>query len=243
MADAADEAAHRAPAWWEAEVVGHDRRDLETAIITLAPDSRLDYLPGQSITLCTSLRPRVWRQYTPANAPRADGTIELHVRAVDGGQVSNALVGLVHTGDRLILGPAVGTGLTLREDGPGPIVMLAGGTGLAPMKALVEQVAARPRPVSLYWGSRNATGLYCLDEFRAFAAGRDWLDFSPCADEDLFGSGVRIGTPAELALAQGRCAGAEIYVCGPPGMVESSRKTLFDSGVRAEAIHYEPWGE
>nr|BFF25346.1 hypothetical protein GCM10025732_33110 [Glycomyces mayteni] len=65
MADAADAAAHYTPAWWDAEVVGHERRDLETAIITIAPGTRLDFTPGQSVSLCTSLRPRAWRTYSP----------------------------------------------------------------------------------------------------------------------------------------------------------------------------------
>ncbi|RRR99331.1 globin domain-containing protein [Glycomyces terrestris] len=242
MADAADAAAHYTPAWWDAEVVAHDRRDLETAVLTLAPGTRLDYLPGQSVSLCTNLRPRVWRQYTPANAPRADGTFDLHVRAVDGGEVSSALVSLVRPGDTLRVGPATGTGLTLRP-GRGPVAMIAGGTGVAPMKALVEQLAAAPRPTSLYWGSRTPAGLYCLDQLRALAAAYDWLDLVPCVDEDMFGSGIRIGSPAELAVAHGRCAGADVYVCGPPGMVESARKHLAASGVRSEAVHFEPTGE
>lgn len=244
MADAADEAAHHTPAWWEAEVVAHDRRDLDTAVITIATAPRLDYLPGQSVTLCTNWRPRIWRYYTPANAPRADGTIDLHVRAVDGGQVSTALVTLVQVGDRVRVGPAVGTGLVMRRDAPPrPIVMLAGGTGLAPMKALVEQVAAAPRPVTLYWGARSASALYDLDQMRAMAAKYDWLDFVPCADEDLFGHGVPSGSPAELSLAHGRCTGAEIYLCGPSGMVEASRSLLVGSGVLDGAIHYESLGE
>ncbi|GAB3234929.1 FAD-binding oxidoreductase [Glycomyces halotolerans] len=243
MADAADEATPHTPAWWDADVVAHDRRDLETAVITLATRSRLDYLPGQSLTLCTELRPRVWRHYTPANAPRRDGTIDLHVRAVDGGEVSTALVGALRPGDQVRLGPAVGTGLTLRDTGPRPALMLAGGTGLAPMKALIEHIAAAPRPVTLYWGSRSASALYDLDDMRVLETKYDWLECTPCADEDLFGRGVRIGAPAELAIADGRCAGAEIYLCGPTGMVEASHRLLVGAGVRASAIHYESLGE
>ena len=242
MADAAERAASTEPAWWDAEIIAHDRRDLDTAIITVDPGDRLDYLPGQSITLATDMRPRVWRHYTPANAPRRDGTIEFHVRAVDGGAVSTALVNLLQPGDRLRLGPAMGTGLTLRPDDTAPICMIAGGTGLAPMKALIEQIAAGPRPVALYWGSRTATALYYLEELRDFAAERDWFHFEPCADEDLFASGTRPGSPAEIALAQGRCLGAKTYVCGPPGMVEASRRLLTGSGIRADAIHHEPIG-
>ncbi|MEU6249421.1 globin domain-containing protein [Glycomyces sp. NPDC047010] len=241
MADAADAAAHYTPAWWDAEVVGHERRDLETAIITIAPGTRLDYVAGQSVSLCTSLRPRAWRQYSPANAPRNDGTIELHVRAVDGGEVSSALVSLLRPGDSLRVGPAFGSGLTLRP-GSGPVAMIAGGTGVAPMKALIEQIAATPRPVSLYWGARSPAGLYCLDQMQALAARFEWLELVPCVDEDMFGSGVRVGSPAELAVAHGRCTGADVYLCGPTGMVESSGKYLVGAGVRADAIHFEPTG-
>lgn len=241
MADAADAAAHYTPPWWDAEVVAHERRDLETAMITLDPKNRLDYVAGQSVSLCTSLRPRAWRHYSPANAPRPDGTIDLHVRAVDGGEVSTALVSLLRPGDKLRVGPAFGSGLTLRP-GSGPVTMIAGGTGVAPMKALIEQLAASPRRTSLYWGARSPAGLYCLDQMRALAARYDWLELVPCVDEDLFGSGIRVGAPAELAVAHGRGAGADVYVCGPSGMVESSRKYLVDAGTRAEAIHFEPSG-
>jgi NAD(P)H-flavin reductase/hemoglobin-like flavoprotein len=241
MADAADAASHYTPPWWDAEIVAHERRDLETAMITLDPGTRLDYVAGQSVSLCTTLRPRAWRHYSPANAPRADGTIELHVRAVDGGEVSTALVSLLRPGDKLRVGPAFGAGLTLRP-GSGPVTMIAGGTGVAPMKALIEQLAAAPRRTSLYWGARSPAGLYCLDQMRALAARYDWLELVPCVDEDLFGSGIRVGAPAELAVAHGRGAGADVYLCGPSGMVESSRKYLVDAGTRAEAIHFEPSG-
>src|SRR3954451_9949848 len=61
------------PAWWEAEVVAHERRTFDIAVLRLRPRTPMSYQPGQSISLETDLRPRLWRYYSPANAPRPDG--------------------------------------------------------------------------------------------------------------------------------------------------------------------------
>ena len=107
MIAAADEAAEE-PAWWDADVVGHDRRTIDVAVLQVRPRARYDYRAGQSISLETDLRPRLWRYYSPANAPRPDGLMELHVKARDGGPVSSALVRRVGVGDVLRLGPPLG---------------------------------------------------------------------------------------------------------------------------------------
>ena len=76
----------------------------------------------------------MWRYLSPANAPRTDNTIEFHVRAVDGGWVSPALVHATAKGDVLRLGPAVGNGLTLDESSDGDLLLLAGGTVSRPLR-------------------------------------------------------------------------------------------------------------
>jgi len=108
MIEAAEEAAGQ-PAWWEADVVAHDRRTIDVAVLLVRPRARYDYLPGQSVSLETELRPRLWRYYSPANAPRPDGLLELHVKARDGGPVSSALVHRVGVGDVLRLARPSGT--------------------------------------------------------------------------------------------------------------------------------------
>lgn len=70
------------PAWWPAEVVGHDRAAGGIAVLTVRPWRRLPFRPGQAVPVCTPRRPDRWRWLCPANAPRPDGTVELHVRAV-----------------------------------------------------------------------------------------------------------------------------------------------------------------
>ena len=77
------------PPFWNARVIGYERRTLGTAMLRLAPEQPLPYLPGQSVALECPDRPRLWRYYSIANAPRPDGTLDFHVSIVDGGAVSS----------------------------------------------------------------------------------------------------------------------------------------------------------
>jgi hemoglobin-like flavoprotein len=125
MIDAATEAARTGPPWSDAEVIAHERRTLDIAVLQLKPTYRLPFVPGQSIAVQCHLRPRVWRYLSPANAPRSDGTLDFHVRHVPGGQVSAALVHALRVGDVLRLGSAVGQRLTL-TGGAADLLMIAG---------------------------------------------------------------------------------------------------------------------
>src|SRR5690606_18709802 len=153
MIEAADAAAG-SPAWWELDVVRVEPRAPGIAVLTVVPREPLPYRAGQSIAVEAPTRPRMWRPLTPATLPAADGSFELHVRLVPGGQVSPTLVQAVEPGDVLRAGAPVGHRLTLRAGGRGGLLLVAGGTGLAPMKALVEQLRAEGagRPTHLVWG-------------------------------------------------------------------------------------------
>ncbi|MEU1809643.1 FAD-binding oxidoreductase [Micromonospora aurantiaca (nom. illeg.)] len=139
----AAEQAGDGPPWWPAQVVDHDRAADGIAVVTARPWRRLAFRPGQALPVCTERRPGRWRWYSPANAPRPDGTVELHVRAV--AAVSRTLVHRVRPGDRIWLGPPRSIGLTLDPASNADLLLVAGGTGLAPLRALVEQVAALGR--------------------------------------------------------------------------------------------------
>ena len=109
MTEAARRDAEDSPAWWIATVTGAEHRAPDIAVLTLQPEQPLSYLPGQHVSVQTPHWPRMWRRYSVANAPRPDGSLRLHVRAVTGGLVSPALVHQVRPGDPLILGAAGGT--------------------------------------------------------------------------------------------------------------------------------------
>ncbi|MEV6816643.1 FAD-binding oxidoreductase [Micromonospora sp. NPDC051296] len=228
------------PAWWPAEVVGHDRACDEVAILTVRPWRRLPYQSGQAVPVCTPRRAGRWRWLCPANAPRPDGTVELHVRAVPAGTVSTSLVHEVRPGELLHLGPPVDTGLSLVD---GDLLLVAGGTGLAPLRALVEQVAAAPngRRVTLVVGARSVESLYdavTLDKLR-----HDWLTIVPAFSHDALAEPGERGDALTVALDHLRPDQA-VYVCGPPAMLAGSRLRLLAAGVSAERIHLPnriPW--
>ena len=91
----------REPAWWKGEIVAHERRAEDIAVIVVRPDRHYDYEPGQFASIETPYRPRSWRTYSMATAPSADGLLEFHVRTVGAGWVSGPLVWRAQVGDVL----------------------------------------------------------------------------------------------------------------------------------------------
>ena len=240
MLQAAQAAEGVTPAWWDAEIVAHERRGYDVALMRVRPERAYSFRAGQSVQVETPLRPRVWRPYSPASAPRADGTFDLHVKAVPGGQVSNALVNGSVAGDRLRLGAPVGSRLTLVDDNGLDFVMMAGGTGLAPLKGVIEELAStdRPRQVTLFVGARTAVDLYDLPAVLRLERSLPWLTVVPVASHDPYFEGRR-GTVCEVALRSNGWLHREIYVCGPAAMVSDSVTRLVAAGVPVERIHIE----
>src|SRR5260370_26777734 len=78
------------PAFWQGTVVSCERKAFDVSVLRVRPEPRLDFLPGQSVAIESPQRPRLWRYYSIANAPREDGTLEFHVRLIDGRAVSMA---------------------------------------------------------------------------------------------------------------------------------------------------------
>ena len=238
MIQAAEEAAEE-PAWWEADVVGHERRTIDVAVLQVRPRSRFEHLAGQSVSLETDLRPRLWRYYSPANAPRPDGLLEIHVKARDGGPVSSALVRRVGVGDVLRLGPPVGH-LALSPDSDRDLLLVGGGMGLAPLKALVDQVARHgpPRRVDLFAGFRTEDQVYDLADLRRLERENPWLTVTLAVSEDKI-SGLEHGDIGDVVLRHGPWNSREVCVAGPAVMVEDTVSRLTRSGVPAHRISSE----
>jgi NAD(P)H-flavin reductase/hemoglobin-like flavoprotein len=242
MTESAAAAEGITPPWWQAEVVDHERRGYDIAILRIRPEPAFPYRAGQSVHLESPMRPKVWRPYSPANAPRADGTFDLHVKAVPGGQVSNALVNSVQPGDVLRLGAPVGNRLSLDGDSGRNLVLLAGGTGLAPLKAVVEELAAsdNPRRVALFVGARTAADLYDTVALERMQRALPWLTVVPVLSHDPYHDGQR-GTVGEVALRHDGWVDCEVYVCGPEAMVSDCVTRLVAAGIPVERIHAEDY--
>jgi len=245
MTDAAAEDETQNPAWWSATVVGHERRTTEVAVLRVAPDVPLRYLPGQSVAVECDARPRVWRFYSMANAPRHDGTIDFHVRVIDGGAVSYALARRVSVGTRLRLGAPVGT-LLLNTDSPRNLLLAAGSTGLAPLKAIVEQVAGLPDPpqAHLVFGARTAAGLYDLADLEKMAAQWPWLTVTPAVSGEPGYRGEK-GTVADVVGRRVRLADHDVYICGSAAMTTATVNRMQSLGMPQDQIYVEDylWSE
>ncbi|MCP2339730.1 globin domain-containing protein [Actinomadura rupiterrae] len=198
MLEAADQDAMAAPAWWNGEVVAVERRRFDIALLRVRPDQPLPYQPGQSVAVELPQRLRQWRYLSMANAPRPDHTLDFHVRLVDGGAVSAVLVRSVQPGDRMRMGAPVGT-LVLDESSQRDVLMVAGSTGLAPLKAILEQLSRRQDPprTTLFFGARTRDALYDLPHLTELAARCPWLTVVPAVSDEPNGHGfaASFGSP------------------------------------------------
>jgi hemoglobin-like flavoprotein len=147
MVAAAEQHEDIAPAYWEADVVSVERRSVEVAVIKVAPRQEFPYRAGQSVAVEIPQRPRLWRYFSPANAPQPSRRVQFHIQPIAGGLVSTAAVRRLSRGDTVKLAAPVGEQLTLPTNGPVPdLLMVAGGTGLAPLRAVLDRSAAAGRP-------------------------------------------------------------------------------------------------
>ncbi|MEO3868133.1 globin domain-containing protein [Nonomuraea sp. B12E4] len=237
MIESAESDAGVSPAWWLAEVIDHERRHRDIAVITLRPTQRLPYTAGQYVSVQSSRWPRVWRTYSIANAPRRDNTIRLHVRSVPGGWVSTALIGHTRVGDTIMLGPPMGT-MTPDEHSVRDVLCVAGGTGLAPLKAIIESIVASGRrpTIHLLVGARTADELYDLPDLIRMESSFPWLRVLPVVSDQPSYDGMR-GSLPEVAQRFHSWAEHDVYVCGPTAMVNETVRRLQMDGVPLSRIH------
>lgn len=231
------------PASWLADVLAIERRTLDVAVVQLRPHEKYAYQPGQSFALEIPSRPRLWRYYSPANAPRDDGTIEIHVQLVSGGQVSTSIVRSTRAGDVVRMGAPIGEGL-LRSSGPSrDLLMVAGGTGLAPLRAVLEQIdrdwqAGRGGPrVHLFHGARMPWNLYEHDRLKQLTQ-RPWFSYTPVISDDASYPGTR-GLVGSIAAQSEECDGRQVMVCGSEAMVTHTLSELDRAGVPRDDIRLE----
>jgi NAD(P)H-flavin reductase/hemoglobin-like flavoprotein len=241
MIRAAEDDSAAAPAYWTAEVVSNEQRQPGIAVLTVAPDQALSYLAGQHVSVQTPRWPRVWRPYSVASRARDDGLMTFHVRAVPGGWVSNALVRYAAPGTELILGPALGT-MTLDRAGQRDLLCVAGGTGLAPIKAIIEQAiresSACPRQIFLFYGARTRAELYDLQDLYRLTDAYPRFLLTPVTSDDPAFDGMQgnVGRVAARYLPHREC---EAYVAGPAVMVRETIRVLARAGLPEERIHYD----
>lgn len=248
-------AAHSAPgpASWQATVAEKYRLSRDLAVVRLRTTQSLTYAPGQYLEVQIPQWPRTWRHLSPSIPPNADGELEFHVRAVPGGSISNSIVTETQVGDVWRLAQSHGT---LHVDTDIPVLMIAGGTGLAPLRALIIEMSYRTDspPVHLFYGARYPADLYDLSRLWRMAATNPWLKITTVVEDE---TDPWWSTPAQqsgriaLERVQGQLADAvldygtdwkdrQVLIAGSPDMVATTRRRLLIAGLPASRMQFDP---
>jgi CDP-4-dehydro-6-deoxyglucose reductase, E3 len=208
--------------------------DVMVMKLQLPANMRLKYRAGQYVEFI--LRDGARRSYSMANAPEHLGeppTIELHLRHMPGGKFTEHVFGAMKEKEIVRVEGPLGS-FFLREDTSKPIVLLASGTGLAPIKAIVEhmRVKAITRDTVLYWGCRSKADLYLHAWAQEAAAAMPNLRYVPVLSEakpeDAWTG--RDGLVHRAVMADlPDLSGHEVYACGAPIMVESAQRDFIAS--------------
>lgn len=228
--------------YWHGEVVSHERRTHDIAVFTVRPDQPLPYRPGQYVTLETHHRAQQWRPYSIATAPRPDNLLEFHVKAVGAGWVSTALVWKLRPGDRLRIGPPTGS-MTLDPRSRHDIVCVAGSTGLAPMKAMVGELArandtGHRRRMHLFVGARRREDFYDIPALRQLEDRHSWLTVVQGVSDDPTYPGP-VGNICDVALGHGPWREHDFFVSGSSEMVRVTLRRLIGADIPMMRIKYD----
>jgi len=220
------------------EPVAHDVSLLR---LKLPAAERLQFLAGQYIDIL--LRDGRRRSFSLANPPHDDEQLELHVRRVGGGRFSDRLLSDMREKALLRFEGPHGT-FFLREDSDRPIILMAGGTGFAPIKSIVEHAIAAgiERPMHLFWGVRAARDLYMDDLARGWAAEHDFIDYTPVlsepAEEDAW-TGETGFVHEAVVRACPDLSGHQVYMSGPPPMIEAGRQAFRAAGLPRDELFFD----
>lgn len=240
MQEAAE--ADTGPAYWTAQVAEHRRLSWDLAQVRLVPEQPVPYQPGQYMSVEVPQRPRLWRYLSPANAPRPDGSLEFHVKAVEGGWVSRAIVSHTQAGDTWRIGPPLGRLEANREAGR-DILMIAGGTGVAPLRAILDELAGwgHNPSVRLFYGGPDRDALYDLEQLRGLATTNPWLTVTPVVEHGDGLSGSEHGTLADAVTSHGAWPEHDVLVAGSPAMIRATVSRMLVAGTALDQISYDPF--
>lgn len=179
------------------------------------------------------------RSFSIANAPHDNAHLELHVRLIADGRFTGHVFTAMKERDILRFEGPLGS-FWLREDSARPIVMMAGGTGFAPIKGMVEHAlhVGLKRPITLYWGARSPAGLYMDALARSWEGTLPGFRYVPVISDGTpdDGWGGRRGLVHEAVMSDfDDLSGHEVYACGAPAMIDAARDGFV--GARGLAEH------
>jgi len=218
--------------------VTHDVMELR---IMLPQNQRFHYLPGQYIDLL--MRDGRRRSFSIANPPDEEGILELHVRRVPDGYFTNYIFEGMKERDLLRFQGPLGTFFLRDGDERRPLIFVAGGTGFAPIKAIVEHAFDEGirRPMHLFWGVRAVRDLYMRELVESWQQCHESFTFTPVLSEpdDDQWPGDTGWVHEAVTLRYPDLSGHQVYASGPPPMIEALKKSFPEHGLPEDQLFYD----
>ncbi len=210
--------------------IEHLNADVAKIVLKIPGNEAMQYLAGQYIDLIhPDFDPRA---FSIANAPHNTGIIELHVRLISGGKFTDFVFNKMQEKSLLKIEGPKGS-FYLREDSEKPMIMIAGGTGFGPVKAMIEHEieSNSQRKIDIYWGVRSEQDLYMSLPYE-WAEKHDHINFVPVLSMPDKSWQGRVGYVHEAVLEDFETlVNFEVYACGPPVMVTSAANTFVKKGM------------
>jgi CDP-4-dehydro-6-deoxyglucose reductase, E3 len=193
--------------------------------LRLPASERLQFWAGQYIDIL--LKDGRKRSFSLANAPHDDALLQLHIRYVPGGVFTEQVFNSMKVRDILRFNGPHGS-FYLREESTKPMILLAGGTGFAPIKAIVEHAIAEEcqRPMVIYWGAKARVDLYMDALPQQWAASQPNIRYVPVLSEPSAEDAWtgRTGLVHQAVMADfPDLSGHQVYACGSPAMIEAAK--------------------
>jgi ferredoxin-NADP reductase len=236
--------------WQLAKVLSVKAETPQVKTFTLALPQWSPHRPGQhyDLRLTAADGYQAQRSYSIASEPERSGQIDLTVERVEDGEVSTYLHDVVQAGDRLEVRGPIGGYFVWQASMGGPLLLIAGGSGVAPLMAMVRHRAAAGArmPTRLLYSSRTPDDVIYRDELERRAAEGNGLEvihtFTRAQPPGWTGYARRIDGPmlAEVARPLGRSP--QVFICGPTLLVEAAANGLVQTGVQARQIRTERFG-
>jgi len=220
------------------EPLAHDVMGMH---LKLPRNQTFSYLPGQYIDLL--LRDGRRRSFSIANRPSEAGVLELHVRRVPDGYFTNYIFDGMRERDLLRFQGPSGTFFLRNGDSSFPLLFVAGGTGFAPIKAILEQALDEgiQRPMHLFWGVRGTRDLYMRELVESWRQRHDNFQFTPVlsepGDEDWQGATGWVHEAVTRAYPD--LSGHQVYASGPPPMIEAARQAFTAHGLPEDQLLFD----
>ncbi len=236
------ESAHDAEIYGRGIIISKTLLSSEVCRIELKPANDLYYRAGQFINL--RRHDGLVRSYSLASVPKLDDTLELHVKRMENGEMSNWLLDDTRIGTELDIQGPNGHCYYMPGNPTQPLLLIGTGTGLAPLIGIIRDalVSGHQGDIYLYHGSRKPDGLYLQNDLHIMSERHPNFHYTPSLSGRHVPAGHIKGRADDIALARHtRLNGFGVYLCGDPLMVDSSKRLAYLAGAALDDIHTDPY--